>query len=389
MERYGKSFLVKFALVIVVLTVFATLTVTLLFYGAVSLSKEDNKIEQIYNIEHVIQQYSLNDCDRDDMFDGAYYGMVEAIEDPYSSFLSASDMRKIEEQTSGEFFGIGVEMIKPNDSSYPIIQAVFEGAPAYKVGIQPKDLLLEVNGKSVANQTLDETLSALKNGPKREEILLKLQRGEDLYQVKVKKEKVHTVTVHGKMLTDTIGYLSIRQFNTHTYDEFVEKLEEILESGAQKLVIDLRSNPGGTVESAEKIADLFLDEATIYYTKNKQGEKRYAYARDGKQDLPILLLTDSATASAAELLAAALRDNDRALIIGTQTFGKGIMQEFFSVGVDAAVKLTTQEYYTPRDEKVQGVGLSPDILVEQSPEIAFFSPEEDEQLKCAIEEFSK
>lgn len=389
MEKYSKSFLVKFALVVMILTAIITIVITTLFYGAISLSGDGNQIAQYKKIQELVKDHYLYDYDKNTMFNGACYGMIATLEDPYSTYLSSEDLQAVEEQTKGEFLGIGVEVMVDPEDMVTTVASVIEDSPAFQAGIQTGDKFLKINDESIIGEKLTDVVKRLKDGPKKEKLKITVQRGGETMDIEVMRDVVHTITVKDRMLSDTIGYLRITSFNSNTYDEFKKALKKVEKEGAVSLVLDLRNNPGGTVAETEKIADLFLDEGTIYYTQDKHGNKKYAYSKDGMDDIPLIILVNGSSASASELLSGSLKDNGRAKLVGTQTFGKGIMQEFFGVSMNSALKLTTRKYYTPGGEEIHGFGITPDIVVEQDEAVTLGDPEQDVQLKRAIEEFSK
>ena len=389
MEKYSKSFLVKFALVVMILTAIITIVITTLFYGAISLSGDGNQIAQYKKIQELVKDHYLYDYDKNTMFNGACYGMIATLEDPYSTYLSSEDLQAVEEQTKGEFLGIGVEVMVDPEDMVTTVASVIEDSPAFQAGIQTGDKVLKINDESIIGEKLTDVVKRLKDGPKKEKLKITVQRGGETMDIEVMRDVVHTITVKDRMLSDTIGYLRITSFNSNTYDEFKKALKKVEKEGAVSLVLDLRNNPGGTVAETEKIADLFLDEGTIYYTQDKHGNKKYAYSKDGMDDIPLIILVNGSSASASELLSGSLKDNGRAKLVGTQTFGKGIMQEFFGVSMNSALKLTTRKYYTPGGEEIHGFGITPDIVVEQDEAVTLGDPEQDVQLKRAIEEFSK
>ena len=389
MEKYSKSFLVKFALVVMILTAIITIVITTLFYGAISLSGDGNQIAQYKKIQELVKDHYLYDYDKNTMFNGACYGMIATLEDPYSTYLSSEDLQAVEEQTKGEFLGIGVEVMVDPEDMVTTVASVIEDSPAFQACIQTGDKFLKINDESIIGEKLTDVVKRLKDGPKKEKLKITVQRGGETMDIEVMRDVVHTITVKDRMLSDTIGYLRITSFNSNTYDEFKKALKKVEKEGAVSLVLDLRNNPGGTVAETEKIADLFLDEGTIYYTQDKHGNKKYAYSKDGMDDIPLIILVNGSSASASELLSGSLKDNGRAKLVGTQTFGKGIMQEFFGVSMNSALKLTTRKYYTPGGEEIHGFGITPDIVVEQDEAVTLGDPEQDVQLKRAIEEFSK
>lgn len=311
---------------------------------------------------------------------GMKKGIVEALGDPYSKYLSKEEFDKMMEDTLGEFVGIGLYLAPTSDGKIGVI-APIKGSPAKDAGIESGDIILSVNGKNYDANTMDEAVRNMK-GKKGEKVTLEiLSTDKKIKKVTVTKTDIHPETVNSKILDNKIGYMQIISFEDRTHREFSENLKNLQSKGINSLIIDLRSNPGGLVDQVVKIADDILPQAMIVYTENKDGkQQKYMSDDKNKLDLPIVVLVDKGSASASEILAAALQDNKKATIVGTNTFGKGIIQSVMELKDGTGLVITTAQYFTPNGNMVHKIGIKPDIEVKYDPNTGY-----DNQLKKAIE----
>lgn len=311
---------------------------------------------------------------------GMKKGIVEALGDPYSKYLSKEEFDKMMEDTLGEFVGIGLYLAPTSDGKIGVI-APIKGSPAKDAGIESGDIILSVNGKNYDANTMDEAVRNMK-GKKGEKVTLEiLSTDKKIKKVTVTKTDIHPETVNSKILDNKIGYMQIISFEDRTHKEFSENLKNLQSKGINGLIIDLRSNPGGLVDQVVKIADDILPQAMIVYTENKDGkQQKYMSDDKNKLDLPIVVLVDKGSASASEILAAALQDNKKATIVGTNTFGKGIIQSVMELKDGTGLVITTAQYFTPNGNMVHKIGIKPDIEVKYDPNTGY-----DNQLKKAIE----
>lgn len=332
----------------------------------------------------------LFEYDAEAVEDAVYASLFEALDDPYSAYYTEEEYNSVIEQMSGAFFGIGVVMQLNEEENCAEVVSLVESGAAKEVGIRPGDLLWEADGESLRDLSLTE-VGALVKGEEGTMVHVKVYRpSEEIYlEFDVERRRIENDTVYGEMLEDGIGYLQITEFDNITDEQFEKVLTELKEQGMTSLIIDLRSNPGGTVDSVVKISDMLLGEGLITYTETKNG-KRTEYKSDSNQlyDGPLVVLINGNSASASEILAGAIQDHDRGTLVGTTSFGKGIVQVVKPMTDGTAIKLTIARYYTPDGTCIHEIGVEPDVEVEISEEAiadGLVEVEEDDQLQRAIE----
>ncbi|MBM6828714.1 S41 family peptidase [Anaerotignum lactatifermentans] len=306
-----------------------------------------------------------------------YTGLAAGAGDTYTYYLSAEMMAQQTEKNSGHFVGIGVD-VTVNEEGYCQIVSVTAGGPAEAAGIQTGDVIVEVDGESVDGVDANEVVSRIK-GEEGTEVALGVRRGEDILTLTVTRQDIQVTTVEGRMLEDGIGYISISAFRENTYDQFREALDALLAEGMEGLVLDLRDNTGGLVPTAYEIGEELLPEGTMVYTLDKEGNRKDLVCDAQYLDLPLVVLVNGYSASASEILAGAIQDTGRGELIGTQTFGKGLIQRLYTLSDGSGINVTIQKYYTPNGTSIHGVGLTPDLVVEQPEEGG-----EDLQLAAAL-----
>lgn len=332
----------------------------------------------------------LFEYDAEEVADAVYASLFEALDDPYSAYYTEAEYNSVIEQMSGAFFGIGVVMQRNEEENCAEVISLVESGAAKEVGIRPGDLLWEADGESLRDLSLTE-VGALVKGEEGTMVHVKVYRpSEETYlEFDVERRRIENDTVYGEMLEDGIGYLQITEFDSITDEQFEKVLTELKEQGMTSLIIDLRSNPGGTVDSVVKISDMLLGEGLITYTETKKG-RRTEYKSDSDQlyDGPLVVLINEDSASASEILAGAIQDHDRGTLVGTTSFGKGIVQVVKPMTDGTAIKLTIARYYTPDGTCIHEIGVEPDVEVEISEEAmedGLVEEEEDAQLLKAIE----
>ena len=332
----------------------------------------------------------VEQIDESDLIRGAVRGMLREL-DPHSTFLDVEAYQEMQVDTKGEFHGLGIEITKQKDGFIEVISPI-EGTPAYRAGIMARDLIVKIcptetpkdwedDCRSTKNMTLFEAVSLMR-GKRGTEITIKIYR-EGFSEPKpftVVRDVVKIVSVSGKLLEPGYGYVRVRAFQVSSVEEFESALAEIhAEAGEplEGLVLDLRDNPGGLLDQAVRIADLWLSEGLIVYTKGRRENQRQdflAHEEGTEPDYPIVVLVNGGSASASEIVAGALQDQRRALIVGQDTFGKGSVQTVFPLEGDHGLRLTTALYYTPSGRSIQEVGISPDIVVARVAEFADAKP---------------
>lgn len=374
----SKKKAIVYGVILVVVTALFTSTLQIAIGNKVVVSKDIYESLKKYNkmlaLESIIDDDFYQKPSESNLVNGAIKGLFSGLDDPYSQYYTADEFERLKEQTSGSFVGIGV-VISPNseDDSITVVSPI-EGSPAEKSGILAGDKILKVDGKTVSAKNSDEAVSKIK-GKKGTEVDLTIKRGEQLIDVKVKREEIVSKTVKSEVLEDNIGYLKITSFSEHTYKEFKTALDKLKKDNIKGLVLDLRDNPGGLLTVCKDIADDLIGEGTIVYTKDNKGDTEYLKSNEDKLGLPIAVLTNENSASASEILTGAIVDNKEGVSVGTTTFGKGLVQSVRELKDGTGYKLTTAQYFTPNGDYINGKGIKPTIE----------EKDVDKQLPAAIE----
>lgn len=356
-----------------------------------SVVSEDTE-EKLAAIEDVIEEYYYQDADIDvdAMTEGMYAGMVNSLGDPYSVYYTEEEWNDLMQETEGVYYGIGAYLMIDPATGFGKISGVIENTPAQEAGLRADDLLYMVDGVSTMGMELSEIVSMVK-GEKGTTVHLTIYReGEsDYLEVDVERRKIESPTVTYELLEDNIGYIQITEFDEVTTDQFTEALAVIKGSDAKGLILDLRGNPGGSLSVVVDIAREILPKGLIVYTEDKYGQ-RDEYTCDGKRELelPLVVLVNGNSASASEILAGAVKDYKKGVLVGTTTFGKGIVQRVLPLTDGTALKLTISSYYTPKGNNIHGVGIEPDVVCEFDSD-AYYEDGKDNQLEKAVEEIKK
>lgn len=347
---------------------------------------------KIRQIEKTLDTYYVEDYDKELAEELMYTGLAAGVGDPYTYYLSADSLAEQMEKNSGHFVGIGVE-IYAGDDGYIVVSSVTPGGPAEAAGILAEDKITEVDGESVTGKTAAD-VSALVKGEAGTDVTLTIFRestGEVLEKT-VTRQDIQVKTVSWRMMDDNIGYIAITNFRENTYSQFKEALDMLEAEGMEKLVLDLRNNTGGLVKSAHEIGEELLPEGIMVYTMDKDGNREDTLCDDVYNDVPLVVLVNGNSASAAEILAGAIQDTGRGQLIGTTTFGKGLVQRLFTLPDGSGLNVTIQKYYTPNGTSIHGVGITPDYEVELPEEYAQqtnIPAEADTQLQKAVEVLSE
>lgn len=371
--------------------------------------------EKMEYIQSIVDTYFLYDEDPKAVEDGIYTGLMYGLEDPYAGYYNEEDYESFMEDTEGEYCGIGAMVQQNIQTGISTVVRVFQGAPAYEAGMLPGDILYMVDGKPATGKDLDLLVKEDIRGEEGTFVNITVLRGEDSEEVelKVERRQVEVPTVEHKMLEDGIGYIYVLQFDVITSSQFAAAVDDLEGQGMEELVIDLRDNPGGVLDTAVEMMAYVLPEdrmdGLLIYTEDKNGKGDHYYCRNGQIiaendygqkitgypktdnhqiDLPIAVLVNGNSASASELFTGALQDYGAATVVGTQTYGKGIVQNLIPLGDGTAVKLTTSRYYIPSGVCIHETGVTPDVVVELDEELqgkAVVELDEDNQLAAAIE----
>lgn len=351
----------------------------------VSTAKTMHKLKTIEDV--INNRYALDKVDTAVMEDGVYRGLVESLGDPYSTYYSEEEMNAQQEKLDGVYYGIGCSISLDPDSGRAVIKEVFNDSPAMKAGLLLNDIILEVDDTKVTGWELSDIVALVKGerGTKvRILVLRQTEEGPKEVLIIPKRDSVPRQTVSYALDEDGLGYILITEFDAVTVDQFVDAIATLTGRGMKGLILDLRDNPGGNLQAVTDVARHILPEGIITYTVANDGN-RMDFACDGANELkiPIALLLNGNSASASEVLAGAIKDYKKATLIGTTTFGKGIVQSYINLSDGSAIKLTTSKYYTPNGENIHGTGIAPDIEIEYDLEKAK-SEGVDNQVDAAI-----
>lgn len=355
----------------------------------------DKQTEKTLNeIVNTIQKNYYKDTTDEELNEGILRGVVDSLGDPYSVYMNQEEYKKFMESSNAEYVGVGI-VVSPGKDGYITVVSPVKGGPAEKAGIKTDDKILKVNGQEFSADKMSDAVSVMR-GKEGEKVTITIGRNEKNGFVEkdyeIVRKKIKLETVFSEMLENKIGYIGITEFDKPTYTDFVNQYKKLKKDGMKAMILDLRGNPGGLLDVCADIADYFLDEGTIVYTKYKNGEKDYYYSDAQKEDIPMVVLVNGGSASASEIVSGALQDRKRAKIIGTQTFGKGIVQRIFTLNSGQALKVTVSEYFTPNGKNIHGIGIEPDITVELDEDVKGIGLEhlkEDKQLQKAIEVLKK
>ena len=354
-------------------------------------SKSTDLEKYLKRIKSTINRYYLwNDqIDEEKLKEGAIKGYVEGLGDEYTEYIPAEEMEDYTENITGNFVGIGIYMIADKDSGRVVVYYPIPESPAEKAGVKAGDQIISVDGTEYTADDFNTIADYIK-GEEGTTVNLEVERNGERIKFEIKREKINTNPITIEMLENNIGYLKLPSFDEDTSKDFEEKVKELQSQGAQSLVIDLRNNGGGIVSEATDIADMLLDKGqTIISTVDKDDKKEITYSKKSTIfTMPITVLVNENSASASEILACSLKDNERAKIIGTKTYGKGIIQTLLSLTDGSGLKITTEEYYTPKGTTIHKVGIDPDEevkLPDTVKSIYSVTKDEDTQLKKAIE----
>lgn len=368
------------------------------FLGLSGGNKEDTGAEEFQQkaeyLQELIELYFWKDVDEADLYEGMYRGLLEALDDPYSQYYTAEEYAAMMEDLEGTYCGIGA-LVSQNATTKEItIVRPFVDGPAYKAGILPGDILTAIDGQEVSEWDINTAVKYMK-GEQGTSVKIQVWRAlEGAYrEVFVVRDFIEVETVTYEMMEDSIGYISIMEFDEVTTQQFEKALNELTKQGMKGLVIDIRDNGGGLLSTVCDMLDMFLDEGLIVYTVDKYDKKEEITATKGSiETVPMAVLVNGYSASASEVFAGALQDYGLATIVGTQSFGKGIVQSILPLTDGSAVKLTISTYYTPKGRNIHGVGITPDVEVELAEELrqkVVVPLTEDNQVQTAVEAVKK
>ncbi len=346
--------------------------------------------EKLTEIEGLMNNYYLDELDEEQIETWLYKGAVAGLGDPYAAYYTEEEYQSLRDSTNGSYCGIGVEISQNMNTGIVTVVRVFEDGPAMEAGLLPGDILYKVGDTEVTGMDLTMVVSLIKGEENTQVTVSVVRDGEaDYLELSVERRTIEIQTVGSAMLEDQIGYISITSFDDVTTAQFNKALDELEAQGIKGLVVDLRDNGGGLVSSVCAILDRLLPEGLIVYTEDKYGN-REEETSDAEHyfDKPLAVLVNGNSASASEIFAGAVKDYGIGTLVGTKTFGKGIVQKIYPLHDGTAVKLTVSKYYTPKGNNIHEIGIEPDVEVELYEELkkeVLVPLEEDNQLQKAIE----
>lgn len=346
--------------------------------GTVIDTATKTKLEAIQNMIEREFLYEEN-IDKEFMQENLIKGYVDALGDPYSVYYNIEETLDLLQSTSGEFTGIGVVITQDPETKYVKIINVYENSPGEAAGLRAEDIFYKVDGEDITSLDIDQ-LAAKLRGKKGTKVEITVLRGEGMeeFSTSAVRDKIEVISVEYEMKQEGIGYIAISAFEGATTAQFKNAIEDLKGQGMKGLVIDLRNNPGGNLNTVVEMLDYILPKGTIVYTQTKDLKQDYYYSDDAKQlDIPIAVLINGNSASASEIFAGAIQDYNWGTIVGTTSFGKGIVQKLFQLPDGTCLKITTSEYFTPNGRNIHGIGIEPDVVVEYEYE--------DNQLERAME----
>ncbi len=352
----------------------------------ISMSR-DAKVDMV---QSYLDQYYVEDFDRDQVEDMLYAGMLAGVGDKYTYYLPKENLQQYLENTNGNFDGVGIEVYTTQNGEV-VISSVMAGQPAETAGLQAGDVIIGVDGEDMQSKLLSDVAAKIRGEEGTEVTIQVLRRstGETL-EFTMERATVEVESVSYRMMEDKIGYISISGFKENTYSQFKEALTALQKDGMKGLILDLRDNPGGLVRSVYQIGDELLPEGTMVYTLDKKQNRNDLKCDDKYLDIPLVVLVNENSASASEIFAGAVKDTGRGTLVGSQTFGKGLVQRLFTLPDGSGLNVTVQKYYTPNGTSIHGVGIEPDEKVElpeayQSTPLTEIPTEQDTQLQKGLQ----
>ncbi len=347
-------------------------------------------MEKINKLETLIDQYYMEDVEEDTLAEGIYKGLLSSLGDPYSCYYTKEEYKALMESSSGVYCGIGATVSQNANTGVISIVKPFVNGPAYEAGLLPGDIVYKVNGEEVTGKDLSEVVSRIKGEEGTSAKITVIREGEsEQMEFSIPRKTIEVPTIEYEMLDNKIGYIAISEFDKVTAEQFCKAIDDLDKQGQKGLIVDVRNNPGGLLDTVVDILNRMLPKGLVVYTEDKYGSREEKFS-DGKEefDKPLAVLINGNSASASEIFAGAIQDYKRGTIVGTTSFGKGIVQSIIPLFDETAVKITVSKYYTPNGKNIHGIGIEPDVTVELKDKLkqqVVIEKEEDNQLQKAIE----
>ncbi|MBE5933683.1 MAG: S41 family peptidase [Lachnospiraceae bacterium] len=359
--------------------------------GNSSFSMYDDEVEEkVDEINDYIDAYFYFETDEEAQEEAIYDGIMAGLDDPYSVYYTQEEFADLMEENSGEYVGVGAVVTQGTDKAVTIVRPI-PGSPAEEVGLMAEDIVVQVGDVEITNQDLSTVVDMIR-GEEGTQVYIKVYRPSenDYVEFEVTRRVVENVTVYAEMLDDNIGYIQVQQFYENTDEEFIDAIKGMQSKNVKGIIVDLRDNPGGLLDSVVNMCDFIMDEGPILTTKDKHGNVIQKYDSSAKEslDIPMVVLVNGNSASASEIFAGAMKDTGKAELVGTTTFGKGIVQSVLPLSDGTAIKLTVAKYFTPAGTDIHEAGVEPDYVIElpDGKESAVnVKREEDTQLDKAID----
>lgn len=394
-ENKGQKIYRSIMLVIITALITALVTTIVIYkridnktnIDTIVASKDNSGLElTLSRIRTMLDNTYIGTLDDKSMIEGAIKGYVAGVGDQYTEYYTKEEMQSKLEEVTGNYVGIGIYMLVDSSSGTILVTEPMEGSPAEKAGVKTGDFIVNIEGEDVTAENVSKMSDKIK-GEEGTKVKIKVRRGEETIDFEIERKKIVISHIKARVLENNIGYIDIKDFDGGTAEEFKTKYDELSKKGIKSLIIDIRSNGGGIVDESLNILDMLLEkDTTLLITVNKKQEEEVTKAKKKQEiDIPVIVLTNQYSASASEILAGALKDNGRAKIVGTKTYGKGVIQTLRTLTDGSGLKTTTEEYYTPNRNKINKIGIKPDYEVNLPDDISELTDENDTQLKKAIE----
>lgn len=388
-SRFLPGFLVG---MLATMVITAGVVVGIVFSGTdinITAKKQNNKsateasLSKLSSLESIIDLYYLDKVDNKKLEEGIYKGLFSGLDDPYSVYYTADEYAKLQEDIDGVFVGMGAYVSQNTETGIIIVTKAFDNSPAKKAGIKDGDIIYKVEDKEVTGEDVDKVVSMIKGKENTKVKLTIYRQSEKKYiDVEITRAKVEVPSIEAKMLNKKkgIAYIQIVEFQENTYKQFAGAIEKLKKQGMKSVIFDVRNNPGGRYDIVCQILDDLLPEGTLVSTKDKYGKEEKQTSDAKTLNMPMVVIQNENSASASEIFAGAIQDFKAGTIIGTRSFGKGIVQQMWPLNDGSAIKLTVEKYYTPSGKNIHGKGITPDVEVKASTK-----GNKDVQLNKAVE----
>lgn len=366
-------------------------------YDSGSGNISDQVEEKLDKLNGLVDRFYLNDeeVDEQQLIDGVYKGFIAALEDPYSVYYNEEETRQLNEYMTGTYYGIGAVLTQDLTTNTLTVTECFEGSGAQESGLLPHDIIIEVDGTDITGMDISSAVALIKGEKGTEVTLTVVREGEEDYlYITITRKEIEIPTVEYEILEGNIGYIELTEFEESSVNQFNDAYDELMDKDVEGLIIDLRNNPGGLLAAVCELCNHFVPkDGMIVYTEDKYGNREEINASTFKYcTVPLVVLVNESSASASEIFAGAVQSHGTGTIVGTTTYGKGVVQQVIDLQDDTSVKITVSKYFTPSGQDINGKGITPDIEVELSEEAKYLYDipyDQDAQLQAAVEHITE